>query len=68
MHASVAVDHGTSFIGRLVAAFVELTLAAAVIVGAIVAGHNLAVWRDWYATVYHPWLEQQHQTTEVTEP
>jgi hypothetical protein len=68
MRASVAVDHATAFVGRLAMAFTELTLAAAVIVGAIVAGHNLTEWRDWYATVYHPWLDIQRTVPEVSEP
>jgi hypothetical protein len=62
-----AVD-GLSFVGRLMTAFVEITLATAVIIAAIVAGHNVREWRDWYANVYHPWLEPPQQTTEVPEP
>ena len=68
MSASAVAQSGTSFAGRLVNAFVELTLAAAVIVGAIVVGHELREWRDWYPNAYHPWLDDQRPTTEVTEP
>lgn len=68
MRASVVVHEATPFVGRLVTAFVELTLAAAVIVGAIVVGHELREWRDWYPNAYHPWLDGQRPTTEVTEP
>jgi hypothetical protein len=68
MRASVVVHEATPFVGRLVTAFVELTLAAAVIVGAIVVGHELRGWRDWYPNAYHPWLDGQRPTTEVTEP
>jgi hypothetical protein len=68
MHSSLTVEQSTSFGGRLVTAFVELTLAAAVILGAIVVGHDLREWRDWYPTAYHPWLDVQRPTTEVTEP
>ena len=68
MRASVLVQEATPFVGRLVTAFVELTLAAAVIVGAIVVGHDLREWRDWYPNAYHPWLDGQRPTTEVTEP
>jgi len=68
MHSSLAVEQSTSFGGRLVTAFVELTLAAAVIVGAIVVGHDLREWRDWYPSAYHPWTDVQRPTTEVTEP
>jgi hypothetical protein len=68
MRASIAVQQATPFAGRLVIAFVELALAAAVIAGAIVVGHDLREWRDWYPTAYHPWTDTQQQTTEVTEP
>jgi hypothetical protein len=68
MHSSLAVEQSMSFGGRLVTGFVELTLAAAVIVGAIVVGHDLREWRDWYPNAYHPWLDGQRPTTEVTEP
>ena len=68
MRTSIAVQQATPFAGRLVIAFVELALAAAVVAGAIVVGHDLREWRDWYPTAYHPWTDTQQQTTEVTEP
>ena len=68
MRQSVAVDHAAAFSGRLATAFIELALAVAVIVGAIVVGHKLAEWRDWYPTVYHPWLDSQRTVPEVAEP
>jgi hypothetical protein len=68
MPASAVAQSATSLGGRLVIAFVELTLAAAVIVGAIVVGHDLREWRDWYPNAYHPWTDTGQQTTEVTEP
>lgn len=68
MRASIAVQQAVPFAGRLVIAFVELALAAAVIAGAIIVGHDLREWRDWYPTAYHPWTDTQQQTTEVTEP
>lgn len=68
MRATVAIERSTAFTSRLALAFVELTLTTTVIVGAIVAGHNLREWRDWYASTYHPWLESQRSAPEVTEP
>ncbi|HEY6203304.1 MAG TPA: hypothetical protein VI056_09685 [Candidatus Limnocylindria bacterium] len=68
MRASVVVREATSFVGRLVTAFVELTLAAAVIVGAIVVGHDLREWRDWYPIAYHQWTDVHRQPGETTEP
>jgi len=68
MRASVAVEQSMSFVGRLVTAFVELTLATAVIVGAIVVGHELREWREWYPQAHHPWLDGPLPAAEVTEP
>jgi len=68
MRASTAFERSTSFLGRLVTAFVELTLASAVIVGAIVVGHELREWREWYPQAHHPWLEGRAPAAEVTEP
>jgi hypothetical protein len=61
-------DQATPFFGRVATALVELTLAAAVIVGAIVVGHDLREWRDWYPSVYHPWRDAPRPLFEVTEP
>jgi hypothetical protein len=68
MPASAAVPSAASFGARRVIAFVELTLAAAVIAGAIVVGHDLREWRDWYPNAYHPWTDIQRQTSESAEP
>jgi hypothetical protein len=68
MRAAVAVEHSMSFLERLATAFVELTLASAVIVGAIVVGHELREWREWYPTAIHPWLDGRLPAAEVTEP
>ena len=62
------VKEAVPFFGRLATAFVELTLAGAVIVGAIFVGHDLRDWRDWYPTTYHPWLERAQPATEPTDP
>ena len=37
-----------AFMGRLGIAFVEITLAAVVVSGSVVLGHDLAAWRAWY--------------------
>ena len=68
MPSSAVAHSATSFSARLVTAFVELTLAGAVIAGAIGVGHDLREWRDWYPNAYHPWTDTGQQTTEVTEP
>jgi hypothetical protein len=67
MRGAVLVGQASAFAGRLAIAFAELTLAAVVIVGAIVVGHDLREWRDWYPNSYHPWLGEQ-PAPEVTEP
>jgi hypothetical protein len=68
MPAAVRAASSMSFTARLATAFVELALATTVIVGAIVVGHNLREWRDWYPTVYHPWADAQRTVHEVSEP
>jgi hypothetical protein len=68
MRNTAVVQRSLSFVDRLVIAFVELALAAAVIVGAIVVGHELREWREWYPQAHHPWLETPAPATEVKEP
>lgn len=48
MRASVAIEHTTAFVSRLTMALTELAVAAAIIVGAVVVGHDLREWRIWY--------------------
>lgn len=48
MRASIAVERTTAFLGRLGMALTELAVAGAIIVGAIVVGHDLREWRTWY--------------------
>ena len=45
------------FVGRLGIAFTEIVLAAAVLVGAVIIGHDLKEWRDWFwdQQTTHPW-------------
>ena len=68
MRNTALVDRSLAFFDRLVIAFVELALATAVIVAAIVVGHELREWREYYPTAYHPWLQTPAPTTEVKEP
>jgi hypothetical protein len=48
MHASIVVERTAAFAGRLVMVLTEFTVAAAIIVGAVVVGHDLREWRTWY--------------------
>ncbi len=50
---------------RIAVAFVNVVLASAVLVSAVVVGHELRGWREWYPNVRHPWLEPP---AEVVEP
>ena len=68
MRASIAAERSVLLIERVATALVELTLAAAVIIGAIVVGHELREWREWYPQADHPWLETPAPATEVKEP
>ena len=68
MRNTAFVDRSLAFVDRLVIAFVELALATAVIVGAIVVGHELREWREYYPTAHHPWLQTPAPATEVKEP
>ena len=49
--------HVLPFSGRLAIAFVEVVLAATVLSGSIVLGHELKDWRGWYydPATEHPW-------------
>jgi hypothetical protein len=48
MHASIVVERTAAFAGSLVMVLTEITVAAAIIVGAVVVGHDLREWRTWY--------------------
>ena len=68
MRLSVAVERTTQLVERLATLMVELTLAVAVILGAIFVGHELREWRDWYWAAYpHP-AESTQPAPEGTEP
>ena len=68
MRAWAVVEQTTRFVERVATLMVELSLAAAVIVGAIFVGHELREWRDWYWAAYlHP-ADAPAPAAEVTEP
>jgi len=68
MRVWVAVERTTRFVERVATLVVELSLAAAVIFGAIFVGHELREWRDWYWAAYlHP-AGTPAPAAEVTEP
>ena len=46
---------------------VELTIAAAVILGAVFAGHELREWREWYWAL-PPTFGEAPSAPAVTEP
>ena len=54
---ALARTPAVAFVGRCAVALVEITLAIAVLAGAIVAGHDLRQFRDWYGdpTTTHLW-------------
>src|SRR6266850_2410450 len=45
------------FLGRLAAAFVEISAAVVILCGSVVVGHFLGEWRAWYSdpATGHPW-------------
>ena len=45
------------FAGRLAIAFTEIAIAAVLVSGSVVLGHDLKDWRSWYAApaTNHPW-------------
>jgi heme/copper-type cytochrome/quinol oxidase subunit 3 len=67
MRVWVAVEQTTRFVERVATLMVELSLAAAVIFGAVFVGHELREWRDWYWAAYlHPAEAPASEVT--TEP
>ena len=68
MRLWVAVEYTTRFVERVATLAVELSLAAAVILGGVFVGHELREWRDWYWAAYlHP-ADAPAPAAEVTEP
>ena len=69
MRVWVAVEHTLRFVERVAALLMELTLATAVILGAIFVGHELREWRDWYWAAYlHPVQAPAPEAKVTTEP
>ncbi len=69
MRGWVAVEQTRRVVERLAMAVMELTLAAAVILGAIFVGHELREWRDWYWAAYlHPAQAPVPAAEVTTEP
>ena len=67
MHVLVVVEHAATLFGRLVVLVLELAVAAAVLAGAIFAGHELREWREWYYAL-PPAFEESVPVPAVTEP
>lgn len=46
-----------AFAGRCAVALAEIAIAAAILSGAVVVGHDLREWRAWYGdpATTHPW-------------
>lgn len=67
MHISLLLDQATSIVARLVTLAMELVVAAALIAGAILVGHELREWREWYYAL-PPAFEEPLPVPAVTEP
>ena len=67
MPTLLIVEHATTLVARLVLWLIELTVAAAVITGAIFVGHELREWREWYYAL-PPAFEESLPVPAVTEP
>ena len=69
MRLWVVVEQTTRFVERVATLVMELTVAAAVIFGAIFVGHELREWRDWYWAAYlHPAQAPAPEAKVTTEP
>jgi len=68
MRSWVVVEQTSRVVERVTTLLMELTLAAAVILGGVFVGHELREWRDWYWAAYlHP-ADAPAPAAEVTEP
>lgn len=69
MRVWVAVEQARRFVERVATLMVELSLAAAVIFGAVFVGQELREWRDWYWAAYlHPAQAPAPDAEVTTEP
>ena len=62
-----AIESTTRLIARIVTLSLELTIAAAVIFGAVFVGHELREWREWYWAL-PPAFDETESAPAVTEP
>lgn len=67
MQIRPAVENVTRLAARSVTLSLELTIAAAVIFGAVFVGHELREWREWYWAL-PPAFDETESAPAVTEP
>ena len=67
MRVWVAVEQTARFVEHVATLMLELTVAAAVIFGAVYVGHELREWREWYWAL-PPTFDEAPSAPAVTEP
>jgi hypothetical protein len=67
MRIWVAVEHTSHFVERVATLLMEVTFAAAVILGGVLVGHELREWREWYWTL-PPAFDSPTSAPAVSEP
>ena len=67
MRLLLLFQHASSFVARTVTLSMELSIAAAVLFGAVFVGHELREWREWYWAL-PPTFEQAPSAPAVSEP
>ena len=67
MRLLLLVQHVSSIVARMVTLSMELTIAAAVIFGAVFVGHELREWREWYWAL-PPTFGEAPPAPAITEP
>ena len=68
MRLLLLVQHVSSIVARMVTLSMELTIAAAVIFGAVFVGHELREWREWYWALPPAFEASPPPVPAVTEP